>query len=254
MNPSDQPFVPRVLRQETQDPFHDLEEGFGKWLLAVGKDVVRYPFRKDGWMILLPGAAFWPLIFFAMAFPFLTSGILVVLAGYLAAYFFEIVAVTIAGKDAPPEWPELDNFLDCILVPALRIVFLALISLLPAILLDEIRYDRWDGLKMHWGLQLFAAVYFPFGCMALALIGSVYEILPHRVLPSILRGGAASIPLAAGATAGECVWCGMEKIAEYSPEWLAIFMRALTAFYLFVMYARIIGLTCRRYRERLGLG
>lgn len=247
------------------------EDDLAAWLRSLFWDSVKFPWRKDGWTIVIPGAILGLLVglgSFAPLFGFfpITLGV-----GYFGALYLDIIATTIAGKEEPPDWPEISNLYEDIVLPGLRLVGITFISFAPQLIFiavakpDHMPYfsslviNVWGDFPWLEGtitklLNLLGCAYFPMACIAVVMAGSLSAALPHRVIPAIQRC-LPEYALAVLCLLGARFFArGIEVGALFLSPFVQAVAGSLAAFFLLIIQARITGLTCRRFRERIAWG
>lgn len=233
----------------------DDDQPLAEWLVAAVRDCVIYPWRKSGWAIMIPGAIFSVILSLAAFAPVLGFLPMVLLMGYAAAYFFDIVGTTIGGKSELPEWPGAQNFIEDIVRPALQLIALSLISFLPSLLWDFLRPASAPPGMLQDILSLAGCVYHPMACIAVVLTGSINSALPHRVVPAIIRAAPAYfvtvVTLLLVAKLGQALNAALLKTL---PLLFGYLISAVTALCLLIVHARLVGLIGRRHREAIALG
>jgi hypothetical protein len=101
------------------------ESGFLRLLLTS----FRYPFHGDGLFLIIGGAVFFTIGDFVSAHAsifglFIQIGI----TGYLAAYAKDVVRTSAMGEDNPPNWVDLSDWLEDLLVPALQFLLVLVLA------------------------------------------------------------------------------------------------------------------------------
>jgi len=93
------------------------------------------------------------------------------------------------SQSRAPDWPELSNAYENVLLPAVQVLGVGLLAMLPGFLLG-----RLGGEESAEGLTFFGVLglihqwlYLPMGMAGLAVTGSISGALPHRIWPAILR-------------------------------------------------------------------
>lgn len=243
---------PEAVEQEVS---LDSAGGLAEWVVAAVRDCVAYPWRKGGWSIVIPGAIFAVLLWIGSFVPVIGVVPSLLFSGYLAAYFFDIIGATISGKDAPPEWPEISNFIEDIVRPALQVLALSIIAWLPSL-----AWKYFGGADAQKGtipavLYVLGCIYHPMACIAVVLTSSINSALPHRVIPAIIRSSpgyfAAVVTLLAVTKLGAAL---TSALVEALPLIVALLISWVVSFCLFMMHARLVGAIGRRYREVVNLG
>lgn len=215
------------------------------------KDTLAYPWRNHGWMILLPGG-FLGLVMAVTGWSFLGLVTLVLIGGYLAAHYFNVVETTTTGRMVQPEWPEISNVWSDVVEPGFQVYGVTLISLLPGILLHvflgrEPEFGEWPQLltlAIH-------SLYFPMAMIATALHGTLSAAFPHRVLPAILRAapgywiGALLLWLLSAAL------LLVTELLAYLPV-AGLLLSFCAMIYHMTVHGRFCGLLYRRFADRIG--
>src|SRR4051812_16909664 len=107
-------FVPRQESQERN-------------LLA---DVLTYPLRRGGLLMLAIGAGFSILLHIGTYAAFVGVFVWAFAWGFFGTYYFEIINTTVNGRDDLPDWPDLTNVHEDFW-PMLQIAGVSAISLAP---------------------------------------------------------------------------------------------------------------------------
>jgi hypothetical protein len=162
-----------------------VQKTFGAEMLAAWK----YPFRGNGFIILIAGTIFFALAGFAQNFMFLIGGLIFVFTtGYWLAYAQNVVSSSANGDDKPPAWPDLSDFIHDILMPFFQGTALFVIYLLPFFLaLWKLPEEEPLSLIIAGGLLLLALFMMPMAWLAVSMHESIAGVSPHYVLRSILR-------------------------------------------------------------------
>ncbi len=225
-----------------------------EWIVGMMRDAFLYPWRKSGWAILVPGAGLALLLTVGAFAPFIGLAATVFGVGYFAAYYFDIIGTTIGGKDAPPEWPELSNYMDDIARPALQMAVVFTLSFLPSIwyALSQGAAHREDLPAQL--LYLAGALYFPMGCIALGMSGTIITALPHHVVPAIKRCLPGYLVPMVFLFVIKVLSQVLHGLLFAAPAFVSVALGWLLWFYLLMIQARITGLTCRRFRDRINWG
>jgi hypothetical protein len=103
-------------------------------------DVLTYPVRSGGWLMILIGSVFWILLAIGSFAPAIGVVAAVLAWGFFATYYFDIINSTVNGNDDPPDWPDMANYRDEIVSPLLKTTGVGAISWAPLVLtffLDE---------------------------------------------------------------------------------------------------------------------
>jgi hypothetical protein len=215
-------------------------------------DVLTYPVRSGGWLMIAIGAGFSVLVYLATWAPFIGGIVGLLAAGFFAAYYLEVINTTVNGGDDPPDWPSVSDFKEDILMPLVYTIGIALISWGP-LLLTQFIDKTWEG-REAWqvGAFVFALIYFPMATLGYVMHGHLGGALPHRVLPAIFRalpGYLVVIVLFTVLT----VLSTLSDIISKVPL-VGIVLTAAPTLYLLMAQGRLIGLLYRAKREQIGWG
>ena len=125
-----------------------------------------YPFSgSGGWLLGIGTVSFGiaaVIARYSLLGVFLSLGI----AGYLCAYMFSIIQTSAKGEKKPPDFPEIGNLLDDVIVPFFQVMFTALISFI---------------------IPPLGIIYFPMALISVAIFNSVRGVDPRLVFPSLVR-------------------------------------------------------------------
>lgn len=232
----------------------DPESENNAWIIAILKDAWTYPLRKDGWAILIPGGLLALLLTIGTAAPVIGLVAAIFGIGYFSAYYFDIVGTTISGDETPPEWPVITNFMEDVFRPAIQMIGVMLIAYVPGLL-----YSAINGAHVTEGfiaslLFFISAAYFPMACIGLVMTGSIATALPHRVIPAIKRCLPEYVVPVTFLIMIKVVTVLIQGIAIILPAFISMILLSLVGQYFLMMQARITGLTCRKFRDRIQWG
>ena len=170
--------------KRAKEPEDDLDDTWPRLAL----EALKYPVRGASSATLFTGMLLGVGIALAAWVPI--AGPLLGLFGwmYFASYSLSVVECGISQSRAP-DWPELSNAYDNVLSPAVQVLGVGLLAMLPGLLLGAL-----DGGEPTEGLTFFGLLglihewlYLPMGMAGLAVSGSIRGTLPHRIWPAILR-------------------------------------------------------------------
>jgi len=225
-----------------------------EWIISILRDAFAYPLRKHGWTILIPGGLLAILLTIGAAAPVLGIFAVIFGIGYFAAYYFDIIGTTISGDESPPEWPVLSNFTEDVFRPALQLAGAFLISYFPSVLFSFMRNKNQTEGLMDSILYMLSSAYFPMACIALVMTGSLATALPHHVIPAIKRCLPKYLVPLVFLILIKVLTVLIDGIAIILPAFISAMLGAMIWFYLLMIQARITGLTCWRFRERIQWG
>ena len=228
-----------------------IPETVGDWM-AILRDAMTYPPRKDGWFILLPGALLGIALVVGTLFGLhLAVFPLVFGSGFFAAYYLSVIETTISGRDQPPDWPSLSSISEDLIQPLLAVGLAALVSSVPAIAyylaVPEDNRIELVALMLDW----LGKIYFPMALLSYVMQGNVWSLLPHQVLPSILRSCSGYLIVT-----GLLVAMGLISDAAFAMtqfiSWLWPLLGFLVWLWFIMVHGRLLGLFYLRYQQRLG--
>lgn len=151
---------------------------------TFGQAVLRsfsYPFKGNGIIILLCGTIFFGLIdFFHLGL--LSWSLRVLLWGYLFAFMQRIVVTSAQGEDHPPEFPEVSDYHQDVVIPFRQLMLTLFVSLLPSIL----AFMFLGPLPGQFALLL-GALYFPMALLGVAMSDSFGALNPVFVMSSVVK-------------------------------------------------------------------
>jgi hypothetical protein len=259
-----------ILVEPSENPELSADSASSTWTLALLKDVFAYPLRKDGW-ISIGALMLLSLIHMVGGLaPVLGPLVQLFVAGMLSAYYFAIIASTLNGKDTPPDWPSVSDYMQDIVRPFLIVLGLVLLSFLPLL-----AWKWWQGEGANFfvtlALVVAGTIYLPMACIAYVINDDANAALPHRVLPALGRCFLSFLPSAA------LLWLvmaviyaafvfvsekGRGALLAHLPflvkYWVLLIIPAVLLHTLsqcmLIIHARIVGLIGRRFRDRIGLG
>lgn len=171
----------------------------------------------------------------------------VVFVGFLAEFVFDVVATSLGGEDALPEWPEFSNVLDSSIAPLIRMLAIALPLFTPAALAGGI---AGNGTLAYWLCFAAGAAYFPMALAAVVAHSSIAGMLPTVVLPAIRRVGrpyAALCSLLIGAHA----LAALLRFVLGGVPWIGGMLAYFVALYGVVVQARLVGCLWHDFGHRI---
>jgi len=244
---STEPFVAQAIRLD------DAEEiwGVDLPLSNLVKDAIVFPWRGDGWGMVIIGAFVVFCVFISGVIPILGFVVQICGIGYLSAYYFDVIQHTIAGRRDVPAWPDFSDYWDDLVIPGLQMIGVILISSTPLLVLNGVGLNTATssitiGDVFAWS---FYWLYFPIATLSVACKGTVVAVLPHIVVPSLRR----VLP-------GYLICVAVFALAEIGRDLLSSLLSAvpilggLTSLFFFMacmlVQARLIGLIYLRYRSR----
>lgn len=231
------------------------------WELLPGALV--YPFKGNGPILLIAGAIVWPLLrlllggmgyglFRGMGLGFLLGGSL---AGYTFSYCKSIIEATANGEDALPDWPDLTDVIDDVLMPFLQLLALQLLSFGPMLILLLVAapFPAVAGALM--GIFFLTGITLaPMGMLALAIFDRIAALNPALLVPSILRCPLQYAVAAASFLLAIMAYSAVDLLFTLFP--VIPFVNSMVAFavglYFLVVSMRVLGVFYRANSDRLG--
>jgi hypothetical protein len=248
--------VPKV-EAKREEPTEEIspEAALNEWIISVLKDAISYPTRKHGWAILVPGAVLTIAMPIVALLPILGPIICLGIFGFLAAYYLDIIGTSTNGDRALPDWPVVTNMAEDIFWPALKVIGVCFISFAPSILYSLIQGKVANDGVIGSLFYLISAAYIPMACIALVMTDSLTSALPHRVIPAIKRCLPEYLVPVLVLISIKVLTVLVEGLSVLIlPVLLSAILTSLITFYGLILQARITGLTCHRFRERIQWG
>lgn len=245
------PYAPPKSAAKVEPPkVPDLELASGSWRRVV-KEALAYPIRRGNRGGLVLAAIVATLVYITKWAPII--GIPVFLGGlsYIAAYYFQIVELTINGRSDVPDWPDWSSYWDDFVIPGFQMLVITLLSYLPY--LAGLYYLHKDQAGLRAINELFSlffvSAYFPMATLGVVCTGSIAGAMPHRVFPAIVR----CLP---GYLLCVTLFMGMEIVRSFSGVTsgfslpLMLFVGFASIYGMFVQ-ARLTGMIYLRSAEKL---
>ena len=210
-------------------------------------DAFAYPFQGSGILLIIIGTVcFSTLEFFSSLSIFGVIGYFF-LGGYLCASMMKIINSSADGKKELPDWPELSDFWDDIVVPFFQVIWTGIFCFAPAIIyLIFVRIDI-----VFWILLGLGILYFPMALIAVALTNSVLSINPVIVVPSIIKVPVDYLIA--------CILLGLLTFFENFSQLLVsavpllgIGLKNLIGLYFLIVEAHVLGLIYHANQEKFG--
>jgi hypothetical protein len=171
-------------------------------------------------------------------------------SGYLCAYLQKIVQSSALGDENMPTWPDVSEFGQEVVQPALQYLGSFVLCLGPGVLCLTLAPPAFKP----YGYLLLAlgSVYLPMALLAVVMYDSLAAVNPRLVIPSILRAPSAY----AGVCAGLALVVGVEFLVDALSDLLRIpilssIVLQLVGLYFQVVAMRILGLFYYTQQERL---
>lgn len=207
-------------------------------------DALTYPIRESGWAMVLIGAGISVVAGWLTGTMYLGLIVSVLGLAYFNAFYFSIVETTVSGKDETPDWPDItNNVAEDLLLPLLRTLRVAVLSLLPLLVILYFRDDpqgMWLS-PMVWLGVLWCAFYFPMAMINTVVSNDMRMCLPHKVLPLILGNLREYLVLVSVLLAGFMLSKLVSAVIGGIPL-IGTFLSAGTGLYFMMAEARLAGL------------
>ena len=212
-----------------------------------------YPFRQDGWIIMLTGAIFFGLAGFAQRFMFLLGGMLFVFStGFFIAYSQSVVQTSARGDDSPPTWPDVSDFYSDILLPFLQGMALQIVYLGPvAFAFWQARGGDMMFIALTVVLLLAALFMMPMAWLAISMHETVAGLSPHVVIPSILRIPGTYMIVFVELVILVAVNIVLEMVFDKIPI-VGGFLSSFLSIYFMMVVCRLLGTMYYLNRKRIG--
>ncbi|HYE33660.1 MAG TPA: FHA domain-containing protein [Methylomirabilota bacterium] len=211
---------------------------------------LKYPFKRDGLILLALGAVFFLVLELLQLFPvgLVRWAAFIFGYGYLFGYMQQIVSATAHGEDDPPGWPDFSDYGQDIVHPFLLLAGTVVVTILPAAL-------AFIFISPLLGLLLGAisAALFPMALLGVLMGDSFANLNPLFLLNSILKvpgsyAFACFVLLCLMTLSGAVQFAAQFVPVPFVPALIAGFV----SFYFTTVYMRVLGLFYRRNRRTLG--
>jgi hypothetical protein len=157
------------------------EHGFG-WYLH---DALSYPFRGDGFIILIVGTIAFTVFDFVGRFSIVLS---IAAWGYLLLMLQQVLHSTAMGENRLPDWPDFDGFGE-LFTKAIQWLAVVAVSFGPAIFLGiAAEKEESDGLFIGtMAAFVVGGIYFPMAILSVGMHDSVGGLNPLGVFHGIFK-------------------------------------------------------------------
>ena len=237
----------RARHRRTEAPF-----------LSVLFEAFKYPFRKEGYILLIGGTVF--LMFMRMLTGFgggfILLGMVILLSigtsGYLFSYMQRIIVTSAQGEEILPTWPEFSDFYQDMIAPFLLIAGTLATCFGPALLFlfwsSSSESEAWR--LMFLSLVFLGLVWFPMCLLAVSIADSFSGLNPVLIAGSILRipgdYAVACVAVLLLGAAGVLL-----KIAAGFVPIFGGFLAASSSLYFLIVQMRLLGLMYYSNRTKL---
>ena len=219
-----------------------------------------YPFKKDGWILLITGTVFFWVLDMAGRFAGLLSLVLAVFSsGYLAAYMQSIIQSSGQGEEELPRWPDFGDVYQDVVQPFLQVGVTVLVCLGPGLVvlgLAPLPGAEAGATGRFWvgaALLVGGAVYLPMALLAVAMADGWGAMSPTLVIPSILRVPgeyAATCGVLLLALALNALLHGAVDALPRIPV-VSTMVQGFVGLYWLTVQMRVLGLLYHGTRQRL---
>ena len=213
-----------------------------------------FPFKGDGFTILLSGSMFLIGVGFLQGFMSIAAiALSVFVAGYFSAYMQTIIQGAAMGDEKPPHYPDFASFRNDILQPLLLWLGCCLVCFGPALAFRIYCHFYGaveNGPLIGWALLGAGALYLPMALLAVGLHESLAAINPLLVITSILR---VPVEYAVCCIVLGAVFALIEaaQLLNFIPI-AGQFLSGILGLYVLMVESRILGLLFRTKRKQLG--
>jgi hypothetical protein len=239
-------------------------------------DAFAYPFRGNGFMLLIAGAFLYFLLQVGQimmtgpTYWMKVAGVIVqiFLGGYLFAYAQTIIQTTAVQDQELPQLTGVSSFWEDVLLPFLQMLGLMVACFSPALVALVATAASGQPALAVAAIPLFVLgfIYLPMGFLAVVILDTLKALNPLVIVPSILRVPLAyvvTLVLLAGVYGirfgGDLViaWAFQEGFSTKSMATLFLMLMVkafwcVAGFYLLVVTLRILGLLYVTKKDRLG--
>ena len=219
-------------------------ETLDDWM-DILRDAMTYPPRKDGWFILLPGAIMGVVLTITFGYGLLLG------TAYFAAYYLSVVQSTIVGRDQPPDWPSITNLSEDLWQPLGAVAMASLVSFAPRLIYIILVPKSAQATMVTLLLEGFGRMYFPMALLSYVMQEDSGSILPHRVLPAMVRTWRGYLIVTGAMLGMGLVSDGLLALSSWVPLLGSVFACLVTLWFLMV-HGRLLGLFYLKYQQRLG--
>ena len=155
--------------------------------MNVLEDILTYAWRGTGRWVLVTCVVLSvinKIVAFAGPVGLVAS---LLLGGYFAAIYYQLIQSTAVGGREAPEFPDVANVWDDVMLPYFQIIAVTLVSFGP-FFVHFILADG-EGGALSLALGCLGIGYFPMAMLAVVTLGYTGALSPHIVLPAIVRAG-----------------------------------------------------------------
>jgi FHA domain/B-box zinc finger len=192
-----------------------------------------YPLKRDGIVLIVGGALFLTITSFLSSFSFIIA---LFASGYLCAYLQKIVQSSALGDEHMPTWPDVSEFGQDVLLPALLYLGTFVLCLGPGFVclrLAPIEYKVCGYLMVALG-----GFYLPMALLAVTMYDSLAAVNPMLIIPSIFRVPAAY----AGVCVGLAAVMGVGRVVGAFEDLIRIPIVSSMGFGLLGLYFQVVGM------------
>lgn len=210
-------------------------------------DALSYPIKGSGILIMILGTLGAVVIQLAAIVPVFGFLAFAIFYGYFIAYYYHIVQKTATGSDAEPDWPDISDFLEDLVMPTFQVIGVLIVSnLLWALAIWQTGADS----SLSLVGQVFGIFYFPMALLAVVILGNLAAANPVRILPSILRT-LPTYALVGAILVGLKFLLDLINAALKGSPFISLGITTLLLLYFITVHARLLGLFYRKEAEKL---
>lgn len=211
-------------------------------------DVFTYAWRGSGKYVMLSCVVLSVISDLASFAPIFGLIATILIAGYFCAVYFLLIQSTATGGQEAPEFPDVSNVWEDMILPMVQVLLVGAVSFGPQIAYSIFVDDNDFSSYCLLGLGI---VYFPMAMLAVAVLGYSGAVSPHVVVPAIVRGGGIYW---LGVALLLLVYIVGTIIEELFGGQLIIgtAILAIVGSYSLMTNARILGVIYRERQEELG--
>ena len=226
-----------------------------------------YPLGTDGLLMLLLGSIMFAMVDFAFRVTWLAGGAAILAMGYQFSFMQKIIQSTFNGDDHLPDWPDITEIWDDLIVPAFQFFCINTVVYLPAILYGirvlfaQISHDIFADENVMIReiiiisvLVLMGASVQPMAILSVSLFDSVFAMNPMVLVPSIFRVILPYLVCLIVMTIAWGFWFGMELFFDTFVKIpiLPSLISSYVSLYLLVVGMRMLGLLYVTNSKKLG--
>lgn len=209
-------------------------------------EILAYPFKGQGKLLFLMGSLFFGIASLIRGFSVAAIALALFTAGYLCVYGFSIIEHSSAGRDEPPDWPDVTNFVDAVLGPLFKILLISIFCFAPAL---ACLIWHAPGALLALCVAL-GALLWPMAVLAVTMYHSLAALNPLFLLRSI-RSVLGSYLLVCALLVPVGLVQDLGPLLARVP-FAGVVLQSAVSLYCLMVQMRLIGLVYWANRDRLG--